>query len=274
MVEQHIESGAGITIAAIPIPLDGASAFGIIDAGADGKIDQFLEKPDDPPNMPGRPDMAFASMGNYVFTTEVLRQALAADAEDEASRHDLGGDIMPWLTERGDAYVYDYATNDVPGQGERERAYWRDVGTLDAYYEASMDLISADPVFNLYNTDWPIYTWHFPWPPAKFVHDRDGRRGMAVNSIISNGAIVSGGTVSGSILSPQVRVNSFASVQDSVLMDGVDVGRGAVVRHAIIDKNVSIPDGFEVGVDRRADEERFTVSANGIVVVGKSQIIM
>ena len=273
MVAQHIESGAGVTVAAIPVPLAGASDFGIIDASSDGKINQFLEKPESPPAMPDRADMAFASMGNYVFSADVLREIVLADAEDEESRHDIGGNLMPMLTERGMATVYDFDKNDVPGQEERERGYWRDVGTLDAYYEASMDLIATTPVFNLYNEEWPIFTWHFPWPPAKFVHDEEKRRGMAINSIVSNGAIVSGGSVRGSILSPEVRVNSYAEVEDSVIMDGAVIGRGAVVRRAIIDKNVRIPDGFKIGVDLQADRERFTVSENGIVVVGKNRKI-
>ena len=270
MLSQHIDSGAGVTTAAIPVPLDGASQFGIIDADSNGKINRFLEKPENPPSMPGRPDMAFASMGNYVFNAEILRELVLADAADDDSRHDIGGNLMPMLTERGLAHVYDFAENDVPGQEDRERGYWRDVGTLDAYYEASMDLIATSPVFNLYNEEWPIFTWHFPWPPAKFVHDEGNRRGMAVNSIVSNGAIVSGGTVRRSILSPDVRVNSYAAVDDSVILDGVVVGRGAVVRRAIIDKNVLIPDGAQIGVDLDADRQRFTVSDDGIVVVGKN----
>jgi glucose-1-phosphate adenylyltransferase len=273
MVAQHIDSGAGVTVAAIPVPIEGASDFGIIDAAADGKINQFLEKPEDPPGMPGRPEMAYASMGNYVFDAKILREVVLADAEDEESRHDLGGNLMPMLTARGEAHVYDFDTNDVPGQEDRERGYWRDVGTLDAYYAASMDLIATSPVFNLYNEEWPIFTWHFPWPPAKFVHDEEKRRGMAINSIVSNGAIVSGGSVKGSIISPEVRINSYAEVEDSVLLDGAMVGRGAVVRRAIIDKNVRIPDGFKIGIDLAADRERFTVSEEGIVVVGKNHKI-
>lgn len=273
MVAQHIESGAGVTVAAIPVPLEGASQFGIIDAGADNKIRQFLEKPAEPPPMPGRDDMAYASMGNYVFTADVLREVVLADAADEDSKHDIGGNLMPKLTEQGNAWVYDFDKNEVPGQEDRERGYWRDVGTLDAYFEASMDLIATTPVFNLYNEEWPIFTWHFPYPPAKFVHDSSDRRGLAVNSIVSNGAIVSGGTVRRSIVSPEVRVNSYASVDDSVLMDGVVVGRGAVVRRAIIDKGVRVPDGAQIGVDLDYDRQRFTVSDGGVVVVGKNHQI-
>lgn len=273
MVQQHIDSGAGVTVAAIPVPIEGASDFGIIDADADGKIKQFLEKPADPPAMPGRPDMAHASMGNYVFTADMLREAVLYDAEDEESRHDLGGNVMPYMTERGLAHVYDFAGNDVPGQDEQERGYWRDVGTLDAYFEASMDLIATSPVFNLYNEEWPIFTWHFPYPPAKFVHDEDGRRGEAINSIVSNGAIVSGATVRRSILSPDVRLHSYTVVEDSVLMDGVNVGRGSVIRRAIIDKDVMIPAGSRIGVDLEADRQRFTISDGGIVVVGKGHLI-
>jgi glucose-1-phosphate adenylyltransferase len=273
MMDQHVASGAGVTVAAIPVPIEGASAFGIIDANEDNKITQFLEKPEQPPSMPGRSDMAFASMGNYIFRADVLREAVMADADDETSRHDIGGNLMPMLTEQGQAHVYDFDKNVVPGETPRDHAYWRDVGTLDAYFDASMDLIATDPVFNLYNEEWPIYTWHFPWPPAKFVHDAEGRRGMAINSIVSNGAIVSGGGVWRSIISPEVRVRSYAHVEDSVLMDGVIVGRGAVVRRAIIDKNVVIPDGFQIGVDLEADRERFTVSDAGVVVVGKDHTI-
>lgn len=270
MLEQHIESGAAVTVAGIPVPVAEASGFGIVDAAADGRIRSFLEKPSDPPEMPGRPGWAFASMGNYVFTAEFLRKAVTVDAESEGSKHDMGGNIIPMLVEQGRAWVYDFAGNVIPGQTERERGYWRDVGTLDAYFEASLDLVDAEPVFDLYNEEWPIYTWQPPHPPAKFVHESGQRLGHAFDSLVANGVIVSGGTVRKSILAPTVRVNSFASVDRSVLFEGVEVGRGAVVRKAIIDKNVKVPEGFEVGVDLERDRARFTVSEGGVVVIGKN----
>ncbi len=269
MFEQHLATGAGITVAGIPVPIEEASEFGIIDASDDGKIRNFVEKPSSPPPMPGDPTRAFASMGNYIFSADILRQVVEADAEDPDSAHDIGKNIIPPLVASGDAYVYDFGTNKVPGQSEREHAYWRDVGSLDAYYQASMDLVSASPVFDLYNREWPILTWQYPFPPAKFVHATGERRGRALNSLVSPGAIVSGGTVTGSILSLEARVNSFSEVTDSVLLDNVDVGRNAIVRRAVIDKNVRIPENAKIGVDLDLDRERFTVSEGGVVVVAK-----
>ena len=269
MLEQHLDTGAGVTVAGIPVPIEEASEFGIIDAAENGKIQSFLEKPAEPPPMPGDPSRAFASMGNYIFNTKTMLRALREDADDEASRHDLGGNIIPLLTEQGDAYVYDFARNRVPGQTERERGYWRDVGTLDAYYEASMDLIAVDPVFDMYNERWPILTWDFPRPPAKFVHNVEGRRGRALNSLVGSGTIVSGGVIRRSVVSAGVRVHSYATVEDSVLFEGVTIGRNAVVRRAILDKNVVVPDGFQLGVDQAKDAERFTISGGGVVVIGK-----
>lgn len=269
MAQAHIESGAGVTIAAIPVPIETASAFGIIEAAPDGAVKTFEEKPKQPKSMPGHSNLAFASMGNYVFSRTTLETSIRLDSEDTNSNHDLGGDIIPRLVEEGVAYVYDFSTNSVPGQSAREVGYWRDVGHLDAYYEASMDLVSIHPHFDLYNQDWPIYSWQAPLPPAKFVHDESHRRGSAVNSLVSKGAIVSGGSVYRSILSPKVRVSSYSLIEDSVLFDEVKVGRGAVVRRAIIDKAVVIPPGTQIGVDPEMDRQRFKVTEKGIVIIGK-----
>jgi glucose-1-phosphate adenylyltransferase len=272
MLRQHLETGAAVTVSGIPVPIEEASAFGVIDSDARGKISSFLEKPADPPAMPGDPSRALASMGNYIFTAEALREVVEADA-DEDSAHDIGGDIIPRLVREGTAWVYDFGANRIPGQNEREHGYWRDVGSLDAYYAANMDLIAAEPVFDLYNRRWPILTWRFPHPPAKFVHDYDGRRGQAIQSLVAPGAIVSGGTVRRSILSLESRVNSSAEVTDSVLLDDVDIGRRAVVRRAILDKNVRVAEGARIGVDLEQDRERFTVSDGGIVVVAKGTVV-
>jgi glucose-1-phosphate adenylyltransferase len=274
MVDQHVASGAGVTIAAIRQPLSLADQFGVIETGADGQsVSAFREKPKDATGLPGAPDQIYASMGNYVFDTRVLIDIVKQDALDTSSRHDVGGDIIPKLVEAGQAQVYDFADNVVPGSTERDRGYWRDVGTLDAFYEAHMDLISVHPIFNLYNRKWPIYTGHEPLPPAKFVFNEEGRRGYALDSMVSPGAILSGGTAERSILSPAVHLDSGASVCDSVLMDGVRVGRGAVIRNAIIDKNVVIPDGVQIGVDLDHDRERFTVTPSGVRVIEKNQTI-
>ncbi len=269
MLQQHIASGAGCTVAGIPVPIEEASAYGIIESDADGNIAAFREKPSDPKPMPGDRTRAFASMGNYIFTAEALREAVAIDAQDEASNHDMGGNIIPMMVQKGDARVYDFATNLVPGQTDRERGYWRDVGTLDSYFAANMDLISVDPVFDLYNDEWPIYTYQPPLPPAKFVWEWPDRRGQAFESMVAAGVIVSGGTVRRSVLSPGVQVHSYSLVEDAVLFEGVDVGRRAVVRRAIVDKGVRIPEGVQIGVDPDYDRARFTVTDAGVVVIGK-----
>jgi len=272
MVEQHVASGAGVTIAGIRVPRKEATAFGVIETAADGRrIRAFHEKPAEPPGLPDAPDQAYASMGNYVFTTATLVEAVTLDAADERSKHDLGGNILPMLVKRGEAEVYDFADNEVPGATERDRGYWRDVGTLDAYYEASLDLISVHPVFNLYNHQWPILTWHEPLPPAKFVFDEERRRGQALDSMVCAGVVVSGGTVRRSILSPLVTVQAGALVEGSVIMHAVEIGENAQVRNAIVDKNVQIPAGARIGVDLDRDRERFAVSADGVVVIGKGQ---
>jgi glucose-1-phosphate adenylyltransferase len=273
MIDFHLESGAGVTVAGIPVPLDEASEFGVIDARADGRIRSFVEKPKEPPAIPGDPTKAFASMGNYVFNANLLREVVSADAADDDSSHDMGRNIIPRLVDEGKAWVYDFAQNLVPGQRKRERGYWRDVGSLDAYHQASMELVPIDPTFSLYNPKWPVLTWHFPYPPAKFVHEAGERSGRAFNSIVSGGVIVSGGTVRGSVLSPNVRINSFSTVEDSVLFENVNIGRGAKIRRAIIDKNVHVPPGAEIGYELEKDRERFTVSDGGVVVVAKDTVI-
>ncbi|GAA3064024.1 glucose-1-phosphate adenylyltransferase [Actinokineospora globicatena] len=264
MLEQHVDSGAGVTVAGIRVPRLEARAFGCIDSDANRKITSFLEKPDDPPSVPDDPDVTFASMGNYLFSTSALVEALRADAADRDSMHDMGGDIIPMLVDQGDAYVYDFADNVVPGETERDKGYWRDVGTLDAFYDAHMDLVSVHPVFNLYNRQWPIRTATPPLPPAKFVNS-----GTATESIVGPGSVISGATVTNSVISADVVIEDGAVVEGSVLLPGARVGKGAVVRKAILDKNVVVADGVRLGVDLESDRERYTVSASGVVVLGK-----
>lgn len=273
MVDQHLASGAGVTVAAIPVPRAEATSFGVIQTGPDGRtVEAFLEKPADPPSIPGQPDLSYASMGNYVFTTSVLVDALREDAADHASRHDMGGDILPMMVRDGTAQAYDFLDNKVPGADPRDAGYWRDVGTLDSYFEAHLDLCAVHPIFNLYNDEWPILTSIPSQPPAKFVHDSGDRVGRAINSVVSNGVVVSGGLVLDSVLSPGVRVNSWSRVERSVIMHNTRIGRYAVVQNAILDKNVVVPEGAVVGVDKEHDRARgFVVSAGGITVVGKGQ---
>lgn len=276
MVDQHIASGAEITVAGIRQPIAMADQFGVIETDADDpvKIAAFREKPTDPVGLPDSPGEILASMGNYVVNTDALIRAVTEDAENPTSRHDMGGDLVPAFVERGTAAVYDFIHNDVPGSTDRDRQYWRDVGTLDSYYEANQDLISIEPVFNLYNDQWPVYTGYTGLPPAKFVHAGAGRLGHAADSIVSPGVIVSGATVSGSVLSPGVYLHSWSQVTDSVLMDGCIVNRYAQVHRAILDKNVVVAERARVGIDRELDLARgFTVTESGITVVPKNTVI-
>jgi glucose-1-phosphate adenylyltransferase len=275
MIDEHLDRGAGATVAAIPVPRTAATEFGVVQTAPDGhRIETFLEKPADPPGLRGSPDQAFVSMGNYVFDCEVLAEALGKDAADEGSRHSMGGDVIPRLVREGTARVYDFLQNKVPGADSRDQGYWREVGTIDSYFDAHMDLCAVHPVFNLYNNRWPILT-HVPAePPAKFVHEEGDRVGRAVNSVISNGVIVSGGLVRQSVLSPGVRVDSWARVERSVILHDTRIGRHAVVEHAILDKNVVVLEGAKVGVDKEHDRARgFVVSSGGVTVVRKGQVV-
>ncbi|GAA4399725.1 glucose-1-phosphate adenylyltransferase [Tsukamurella soli] len=265
MVEAHIASGAGVTVAGIRVPRAEASAFGCIDADDSGRITRFLEKPAEPPVTADDPTMTFASMGNYVFSTKTLVETITADAENPDSDHDMGGDIIPSLVERGEAAVYDFKDNEVPGATPRDAGYWRDVGTIDAFYEAHMDLVSVYPIFNLYNRQWPIRCENENLPPAKFA-----KGGLAQESMVGAGSIVSAATVRNSVIGANVHIGDGATVEGSVLMPGVRIEPGAVVRHAILDKNVAVARGEIIGVDLERERQRFSVSAGGVVTVGKN----
>lgn len=270
MIRAHVEAGADLTVAAIPVKREEAKAFGVIEADAEGRIVAFHEKVESPPTMPGNNTMCLASMGNYVFGKKPLLEELNLDAQIESSTHDFGRDIVPAMVNKGrNVRVYDFATNKVPG--EERNGYWRDIGTVEAYWEAQMDLLAVTPQFNLYNKRWPIRTGPTLDPPAKFVlrDEQSSRVGYATESLVSPGCIISGGRIHRSVLSNRVRVNSFAEVFDSVLFEGVNVGRYARLRRCIIDKDVEIPPGTEIGYDPVADRKRFFVSDGGIVVVPK-----
>jgi glucose-1-phosphate adenylyltransferase len=267
MIEYHVEKRAGVTIAAIPVQKELASEFGVIETTDDGSIIGFHEKRADAPTMPGDPNRVHASMGNYVFSTDVLLRELIADGQRDDSSHDFGKDILPSLIGRADMYAYDFQTNIIPGDPIGSPQYWRDVGTLDAYYEASMDLRAVSPELNLYNRQWPLRTAGYFDAPAKFVFDEEGRRGMAIDTIIAGSSIVSGGKVTGSVLGRGVRIHTGASVIDSVIFDNCDIGRRAKVKRAILDKNVKVPPGTEIGYNLDEDRKKYHVTDSGIVVV-------
>jgi len=277
MVAEHVASGAAASVAAVRQPLKLADQFGVIetDPRNPSRIQAFVEKPETTPGLPDDPDSFLASMGNYVFTTDALLEALEADAERLDTHHDMGGDIIPYFVNRGEAAVYDFTANDVPGSTGADKQYWRDVGTLDSYYDAHMDLIRPMPAFNLYNLEWPIYTRHSVSPPAKLVRGMSGRDGVAHDSILSQGVVVSGGSVSGSVLATNVFVAEGADVADSVLMDKVYIGEGAKVRRAILDKNVRVPAGATIGLDPELDRARgFAVTESGLTVLSKGQEVL
>ena len=269
MIDYHRDNRADLTIACQPVPRQQSREFGVIGVECDHRVTTFLEKPKDPQVMPDHPDKVLASMGIYVFNTDVMYELLFQDAaRKEASNHDFGHDIIPAMI-AGGSRVFAYPFRD---ENRKEAAYWRDVGTLDAYFQTTMDLIQIDPILNLYDQDWPIHTHQPPYPPPKFVHTEGDRRGAAYNSIVCQGAIISGGQVYRSIVSPGVRINSFALIEDAILFDGVDVGRNARIRRAIIDKDVRIPMGFEIGWNRDTDLARgFTITEDGIIVIAKGE---
>ena len=271
MLRQHINSGAGVTVAGIRVPIEEANQFGVIDKAKDSTmITAFLEKPVDPVGLPDAPDQVFASMGNYVFSTDVLVDILHADAASSQSSRDLGGDIIPALVSSGEAHVYDFTENAIPGETPRDRHYWRDVGTLDSYYAANMDLVDPHPIFNLYNEEWPVHTsYPATLPPAKIVAHGEFGAGKVANSMISPGTIITGATVEHSVLSPHVRIEPGAIVENSILFDGVTVAAGAEVRNAILDKNLVVPRNRKIGDDAERDAEEFTVSEGGVVAIRK-----
>ncbi len=267
MIEFHEAKRAQVSVAAIPVEKRLSREFGAIEVASDGRIQGFHEKKEDAPSMPGDPNMFYASMGNYIFSTGCLLRELYADAEREDSTHDFGRDILPGLVSRGDMYAYDFRTNKIPGDPEDAVAYWRDVGTLDAYYDACMDLRAVTPNLNLFNRQWPLRSAAYDDPPAKFTFDDEGRRGHALDSTIAGGSILSGGRVKGSVLGRGVKVHTGALVEDSVIFDNCDIGRHCKIRRAILDKNVRVPEGTVIGYDLARDRELYYVTDSGIVVV-------
>jgi glucose-1-phosphate adenylyltransferase len=270
MIEFHIDRKAAVTVATLPVPVEEANQFGVLDVDSGLRVFGFDEKPANPRAMPGAPGKCLASMGNYLFDPQVLRTALIEDAQNSSSHHDFGRDLIPALIEQVPVYAYNFMTNRIRGDSEENLSYWRDVGTIDAYYEANMDLRDAKPHLNLYNPFWPLRTAYYNQPPAKFVFNEESRRGSSVHSIISEGCIISGGSVRNSILGRSVFVHSFSDIDDSVVMDYCNIGRHARIRRAIIDKNVHIPEGEVIGYDLEQDRKRFFVTESGIVVIPKS----
>jgi glucose-1-phosphate adenylyltransferase len=272
MLDFHCERGADATVATIPVPAEQSDEFGILDVDGERRVTAFHEKPTPAPDATGTLP---ASMGLYIFTTEVLVGAVIEDAARTDSSHDFGRDVLPRLVETSRVFAYDFSTNEIPNMHEQQRGYWRDVGTIDAYWQTSEDLISVTPILNLYNPAWPMISAFYPNPPAKFIFadPEHGRVGLATNSMVSEGCIISGGHVDRSILGPRVRVNSFSMVSESILFDGVEVGRHARIKRAIIDKGVAVPAGTTIGYDDAEDRRRFTVSESGVVVIPKGMVL-
>ena len=272
MLDYHKEKNADLSISAIPIPISESHEFGIIEVDDDWRLINFVEKPKDmPKSIPGNPDMCLASMGNYIFNKNVLLDALNRDEEIQDSSHDFGKNVIPMLLKEGKKiYIYNFNDNTFPGMSDRERGYWRDVGSIDAYWQANMDLLAYDPELNLYSQDWPLRTFNYNYPPAKFIWAEGERVGMATNSMVSEGCIVSGAGLSRCVLSPKVKVNSYSQISESILMENVEIGRYSKIKRAIIDKNVVVPPNSRIGFNREEDEKRgFHVSDGGVTVVPK-----
>ncbi len=267
MIEYHVQKNAEVTVAAVPVPKHQAAEFGVIETAEDGRIMGFHEKNPDAPTLPGDPRRVHASMGNYIFSTRTLLRLLHDDAANSSSNHDFGRDILPKLAGKAEIYAYDFESNRIPGEAADAVPYWRDVGTVDAYYEANMDLRSVSPALNLHNRQWPVRTTSYPDPPAKFTFDDDDRRGQAIDSIVAGGCILSGGIVRNSVLGRGVKVHAGAVVEDSVILDNCDIGRRAKVRHSILDKNVRVPQDACIGFDLERDRRYHHVTESGIVVV-------
>ena len=275
MLDYHKEQNSDLTISAIQVPLEEASEFGIMEVDENWKLVGFEEKPANPKTVPGNPNMCLASMGNYIFDKKTLVDALFKDACKEKSRHDFGKDVIPSLLSEGkQIFVYNFNENMFPGISKSEKGYWRDVGNIDAYWQANMDLLDYSPELNLYSKEWPLRTFNYNYPPAKFIWQEGDRVGMATNSMVSEGCIISGGSLSRCILAPKVRINSYSQISESILMENVSIGRHAEIRRAIIDKNVIIPAEMKIGVNRSEDEKRgFYVSESGVTVVPKGAIL-
>ena len=276
MLDYHKEKGADLSISAIPIPISEAHEFGIIEVDDDWRLINFVEKPKDKPkSIPGNPDMCLASMGNYIFNKNILLEALNRDEEIKESSHDFGKNVIPMLLRDGKKiYIYNFNDNSFPGMTDTERGYWRDVGSIDAYWQANMDLLAYDPELNLYSQDWPLRTFNYNYPPAKFIWEEGERVGMATNSMVSEGCVVSGGGLSRCVLSPKVKVNSYSQISESILMENVEIGRHSKIKKAIIDKNVIVPPNTRIGFNHEEDIKRgFHVSPNGVTVVPKGAIL-
>ena len=271
MLQQHVNSGADVTVGCLEVPRMEAAGFGVMAVDANDRIVSFIEKPKDPPGIPGKPDMALASMGIYVFETKSLAELLRRDAADPASSRDFGKDIIPWLVKNGKAVAHRFAASCIRSEYETE-AYWRDVGTIDAYWEANIDLTETLPALDLYDQNWPIWTYSEVTPPAKFVHDLDGRRGSAVASLVSGGCIVSGSSIKHSMLSPNVRVNSFSEIEEAVVLPSVRINRNVRLKKVVIDTSVVIPEGLVVGEDPILDAKRFRRTAKGICLITQPMI--